>query len=378
MSSQASIEIMDRAGSVADLRQALSDCNPAFHLDGLERVAIIGAAEEGLRFAAFCRENGIEIAALCDDNPTKVDIDAPGCVVSPHKVLEGEDKDLPVVIASHRVLKAQRRVKDMGFTNVAPLALIGVLEPGVFSPHAFYGGWLEDLFDNRNRYRALDTLLEDDFSRQVLDRVLAYRMTLDAEVLEPIVEWDLYGPKDLIDYSTDEVYVDGGSFDGDSIRLFMDRVDGQFERIIGFEPDPETFRRLKANFAHDPNVEPVNKGLHRREAVLSFDQSGTRASGIVDENEGEAVQIPVVGLDEALRGDRVSYIKMNIEGAELEALEGARETISTWRPKLAVSAYHRPTDLWSVPDLIHRLGPDYKLYLRQHDGGVIETVVYAL
>jgi hypothetical protein len=69
---------------------------------------------------------------------------------------------------------------------------------------------------------------------------------------------------------------------------------------------------------------------------------------------------------------------MNIEGAELEALEGARESIRRWAPTLAISAYHRPSDLWQVAALARSLRPDYRLYFRQHDGGVIETVLYAI
>ena len=87
---------------------------------------------------------------------------------------------------------------------------------------------------------------------------------------------------------------------------------------------------------------------------------------------------PVVGLDEIAHGDRVTYIKMNIEGAEIDALRGAAQTIRRWRPKLAVAAYHRPADLWQVPALIREIHPGYRLYLRQHDGGLIESVVYAL
>ena len=69
---------------------------------------------------------------------------------------------------------------------------------------------------------------------------------------------------------------------------------------------------------------------------------------------------------------------MNIEGAEIDALYGARKTIERWTPKLAVSVYHRASDLWQIPEIVHEFSPDYELYLRQHDGGVIETVLYAI
>jgi FkbM family methyltransferase len=373
---QKSIDIIEAADSAEDLRRSLAARYPAFEVDRLRRVAIVGAAGEGARFASFCRDNGIEIAAICDGNETLVGGELGGCRIGSLGDLERQPRDLPVVIASHRVLNAQSHLRDQGFVHVAPLGLIGVLAPKAFPPHMFYEGWLDDTFANRNHYRALDAMLADDLSRRVLDRILAYRLTLDAEVLRPIIEWELYG-FGLIKYSDDEVYIDAGAFDGDSIRLFIERVDGRFERIIGFEPDARTYARLRANFTDDPRIETVNKGLHRRAAVLRFENAGTRGSAITGVS-ATGVEIPVVGLDEVLNGGRVSFLKMNIEGAELEALKGARNAIAEWQPKLAISAYHRPTDLWQVPFLIRELRPDYRMYLRQHDGGVIETVVYGL
>ena len=75
---------------------------------------------------------------------------------------------------------------------------------------------------------------------------------------------------------------------------------------------------------------------------------------------------------------RVTFIKMNIEGAELDALRGSSTVIERWGPTLAISAYHRPSDLWQIPFLVNELRDDYKLFMRQHDGGVIETVLYAI
>ena len=74
----------------------------------------------------------------------------------------------------------------------------------------------------------------------------------------------------------------------------------------------------------------------------------------------------------------MTYIKMNIEGAEIDALKGAAGSIARWTPKLAIAVYHRPSDLWQIAEVVRGLNPNYDLYLRQHDGGVIETVLYAL
>ncbi len=371
------IDTIIKAGSADELRAALRSRYPNFDIGGLDRLIIIGAADEGVRLAGLCRQRGIRIVAICDDNPEKQGTAIEDVAVSRVDSLSGEDTDIPVVIASHRVLGAAKKLAGMGFRNIAPFALLQVLDGEAFPPHMFYEGWLEDLVNNSEQYRELFELLSDDFSREVLNQVIGYRLTLNVGALEPVIEWDLYGSKGLIEYGEDEVYVDGGAYDGDSIRLFIERVGGKFSRVMGFEPDTNTHRLLEANFADDPRVEPINKGLYSREDTLHFDNAGTRGSIITGEMNGGIV-IPVTSLDRTLNGDRVTFIKMNIEGAELEALRGAEKAITRCRPRLAISAYHRSSDLWEVPFLIRELRPDYNLYMRQHDGGVIETVCYAL
>ena len=361
--------------SVAEFREQLASGQAAFTARRLHELAIVGDAEEGRRLFVLCAERGISVRAIVDDDPRKHGMVLDSCRVLPTASLDALDRATPIVVASHRVLQPVERLRRAGFTEVAPFALLQVLDPDRFPPHAFYAGLIDDLLEHRDRYVDLAARLADDTSRHVLDAVVGFRLTLDAEWLRPIVEPDLYAPQGLLTYQEDEVYVDAGAYDGDTIKLFIERVRGRFGRILAFEPDPATFARLVANFSAEGRVEPFNMGLHRTRAVLHFDNAGTRGSTLVDGGGGE---ILVTGLDEVARGERVTYVKMNIEGAEIEALRGAARTIGRWRPKLAVSAYHRPADLWRVPATIHEIDPRYRLHLRQHDGGIIESVVYAL
>ena len=128
-------------------------------------------------------------------------------------------KSTPVVIASHRVLRVTQRLRDLGFKTVVPFAMLQVLAPDIFPPHMFYDELLDDLWTHRAEYQALHDRLADDRSRQVLDAVIGFRRTLDPAVLQPVVtEHDLYAPEGLFEFADDEVYVDGGSYDGDTIR----------------------------------------------------------------------------------------------------------------------------------------------------------------
>jgi FkbM family methyltransferase len=210
----------------------------------------------------------------------------------------------------------------------------------------------------------------------VLNAVVRFRRTLDPTVLQTVVtEHDLYAPDGLFDFSEHEAYLDGGSYDGDTIRSFIDRVHGSFEAIYGFEPDPVTFEKLKENFRSEPRVHSFHAGLYSYSGKLRFRDDASR--GAIFATDGDT-EMPITTIDDVLGDRRLTFIKMNIEGAEVDALRGGQKTICKWRPRLAISVYHRPTDLWRIPQLVLELDPSYELYLRQHDGGIIETVLYAL
>lgn len=369
------IAVLQQATDVEELRSRLAERWPALKAGKPEAVAILGAASEGVRLAALCRAAGIDVSLIADDNPDRVGTEVEGQRVQPTARLSELGRSIPLVIASHRVLSATKRFRGEGFQTVVPFAALQVLDPASYPPHMFYDGLLEDLFANRDRYLRLSEGLADDLSRAVLDAAIGFRLTMDAEVLDSVLETELYGSDCIQPFAEDEVYIDGGAFDGDSIEIFTREVEGKFDRILAFEPDPETFERLSNRFAQDQRITAIAKGLSSKPAVLRFQNDGSRGSLFSDAG---SLAIEVTGIDHELSGKRASYIKMNIEGAELDALDGASETIRRYAPKLAISAYHHPSHLWQVPAKALELRDDYQLYFRQHDGGIIETVLYAV
>ena len=171
-----------------------------------------------------------------------------------------------------------------------------------------------------------------------------------------------------------EVFIDCGAYDGDTVQLFRQAVDDRFESIVAFEPDPVNLAALRQSVDSDPRVVIHPFAVGSRRDTVHFTIAGT-GSHVAEDGDCE---VQVVSLDETLQGCHPTYIKMDIEGSELDALEGAKESIRLYRPKLAVCVYHLPDHLWKVPIKVHELLPDSELTLRTYNADGFECVCYCI
>jgi FkbM family methyltransferase len=221
-------------------------------------------------------------------------------------------------------------------------------------------------------------LLHDQRSRRVFDAIVQRMIGggADWNLMADIYEGDQYFPADIIHLSDHERFVDLGAFDGDTVADFVRRTGGRFDRIDAFELDRTNFGHLQTNVSRLPHADRIrafNLGVWNSERDVTY--SVGRSQSTV--GTGEAVG-HVVPLDAALRGDSVSFIKIDIEGAEPQALQGARGIIATQKPTLAVCVYHHFSHLWQIPLFIHDLLPDHRIFLRHHTRLEYETVCYAV
>ena len=171
--------------------------------------------------------------------------------------------------------------------------------------------------------------------------------------------------------------IDGGSYNGaDSIR-FAEYTGGDYSKIFVCEPDPVSFEICRENLAAAGlrDVELVPAGLSDRCAAANFVVSGTQGSAFLAEEPG--IPVRTTTIDTLAGGQRVSMIKMDIEGMEWEALHGGAETIRRDRPLLAFSVYHKFGDLPRLMEYCRELVPEYRFRLRQYHGLVFDTVLYA-
>jgi len=170
-----------------------------------------------------------------------------------------------------------------------------------------------------------------------------------------------------------ESFIDCGCFDGETSKLFMKWCNGNYSNIWAFEPDLDNFLLCKKNL-NLPNCQIYNLGAFDEETTVYFKSGISSGSRIVDEGEN---QIKTARLDDILKDEEITFIKMDIEGAELKALKGAEKIIKEQKPKLAICVYHRPEDIIAIPKLILEYNPTYKFKLRHYGITGAETVLYA-
>ena len=209
------------------------------------------------------------------------------------------------------------------------------------------------------------TNLADEKSREVFAATLNYKLSGKLSYLEAITTMRQEDCQQIFQFGMDETFVDLGAYDGDTIKEFLNYTDSSYREIVALEPDSKNFKKLQ-RFVEEAGLEHVhllNKGIWNEERTLSFAASGGRQSAL--QSDGK-VEVPVDSVDHIMQGKQVSYMKLDVEGAEFEALNGAKETIERWAPKLFVAAYHRDVDLWRLPLLLWCLNKNYKIYLRKH------------
>lgn len=221
-------------------------------------------------------------------------------------------------------------------------------------------------------------LLADEKSRKVfnaiVNRVLGNGK--NTEVMADVCEKNQYFPPDIIKLSEHESFVDIGAFNGDTVKDFLERTRAKFDNIFSFEIDEINFTSVKENVKHMPNHDKIkifNLGIWQSECDIAYSIDTLQSS--IGEGEGKGHVVP---LDDVLKNEKVTFIKMDIEGAEPQALRGARNLIQTQKPRLAICIYHDFKHLWEIPLYLKELAPEYKIYLRHHTNLEYETVCYAV
>ena len=217
-------------------------------------------------------------------------------------------------------------------------------------------------------------LLRDQTSRETFDEQIALRrLGAYAPLRQPNARTQ-YVPEDLPRWPSPLSVIDCGAFDGDTLRVLLEHG-YEISDFVAFEPDEKNFAQLDGWAKNLGRGRCIQAGAYSYNGTLSF-SGGTGAAAHVDPNGDTSIS--VMRIDEVCQDLKPGLIKMDIEGAEREALEGARETVARFRPGLAISVYHRPEDLWAIQLQIANWDLDYAFHMRSHAHNGFETVLYAM
>jgi FkbM family methyltransferase len=352
---------------------------------GEEIYALYGAGQLGRWVLARLRAAGVQPVAFADDTPEKQGQMIDGLpIMTPQAAAEKFGAALVFVVTilnpQLNFLTARRRLQESTGAQALSFLHLAWRYPESFLPYCQFES-PPDLLKKTADIRRGFQLFADEESRRQFAAHLRFRLHLDHEALPACVPDDYF--PDLLKHPLppDTVFIDCGAYDGDSVRAFLAYQDGDFGRIYAFEPDPRNCEKLRS-FVNSLGAEAAeriqvfNAGVGAQRAKLRFDSAGNMSSSF---SKAGAVEVDVVPIDEVVEANGAPvYLKFDVEGAELEALGGAKRLIGQAQPLVALSVYHRPDDLWQLPLYLDSLSPGYRFFLRTQGEDGMDVICYAV
>lgn len=332
-----------------------------------KKVVLYGAGYCGLETLTLMRKHHILVVAVCDDNREGEFLDNLR-ITSIDKIQHSYGIVIFITSGFNKIMK-QRLVQ---------LGLIDLYKEIDFGRYDENKENLEYFREHRQEINTAYTLLSDVKSKTIFINLMNYRVSRKLHFLDGLEEDNQYYPREKIlnfSFEPDHIFLDLGAYDGDSILEFVKYVHGRYNRIFAVEASEKNYKNLLVNTADTPNIECYNIGVYKEKTQLHFMVSDAKNTFATD--EGTTV-LAVDTVDNIVQAKPISFIKMDIEGAEYNALLGAQETIKSNTPILAISVYHKVEDLFRLLLLIQKIHPKYDYYLRHYSPTVIETILYAV
>lgn len=232
----------------------------------------------------------------------------------------------------------------------------------------------------QTRIKRIIPQFADDESRVTYKKAIKFRQRRYGKD-RPRVTYPQYFLSSLIgDGDDEEVFIDGGGFIGDTYSDFINWSHNRFKSYVFFEPSTVNLEKFKERI-NDKRVRCRNEGLWNKKATLYFSGGTSEAERIIEGNPEEnnrAVSINVTAIDLEPECEHATFIKMDIEGSELNALKGAINTIRKNRPKLVICIYHDNEDMLRIPEWCFKNLNNYRFYVRHHHYLPCDTVLYAI
>lgn len=356
-----------------------------------KKIIFYGANTLLMRFInMFCRKDMASVKYIVDDEIEKHGKRIYGIELCSHEKLEKEDAGAVVIVitAANRnkeILKTLMKINPDFKAYVARVLVNDLLESAAV-----------ELFDHQDDVRRVCDMLYDDESKRIYSEVVKRRMQYGEEDFSDLIitgDMQYMIPNFFEDSIPEkEIIVDCGAFTGDTSKHFVDVFDCTVEKIYAFEcckdqlDELNLFVEQAKKRSYCPEIIVMPYGVSDKEETVELYNTKNPGACFITENRSDAKdalynssieQVKTVSLDQVIPdSEKVTLIKMDIEGSEFRALMGASRIIKTFKPRLAISIYHSGEDYYKIPLLIKEMVPEYKFLVRHHKKNRYDTDLY--
>lgn len=353
-------------------------------LRNYQNVIIFGAGDSGSWAADLLRQHNVFPQCYCDNSPRKWGKLKNGLRIRSFEDVMKEYKDVAVCIASMWQEEIYNQICEYDSSLSNHVYDVLTTMAWETSERLFKSSEREYIKKNENAFANLYQELADEYSKRTLEGILNYRLTRDKQYLKSIKsEETTYLDStilsaDLMQTIAENIIIDGGAFDGDTVEMFVQTIGNRNALDIHcYEAEVQNYEIIEDKIQNrkwkSHQIFVHKAALWDRKGKIGF--GGDGLSGRADQNAD--IQISTERIDD-YPYKRVGLIKLDIEGAERNALWGAADTIKKYKPVLAICAYHLQDDLLVLSDFVKSLNCGYKLILRHYMLSAGDTILYGI
>lgn len=343
-------------------------------------IAIYGAGGIGLIVLNALRKLNILPVCFIDKNKFQESLDGID-IISPYDINKKNIDVVLVGIFSHPrecdLDDIVSYLESFGIKNIISFEELYQKLPDIFIENNYWIAPISYFEREKEKIDKARGIFKDEKSINIFDSQIAHRLGASYKILpKPDFDYVQYLPSDIPIPKGPCKFIDIGACDGDTILQFKESGI-EFDKIAAFEPDIKNFQKLVNNLSDNiaPQLFLFPSGVGSECLSLAFEENGNGSSSYSSKG---ANRIPIVSIDNVLKGFEPNYIKMDVEGFEKHSIIGLKNTIEKYRPTLAISVYHLPDDLYSIPIYLYENFDNYNFYLRMHCSHCFDTVLYAV
>lgn len=327
---------------------------------------LFGCGIYGEIICDYFENNGFVVDYFCDNDTKKHGTFIKNkLVISPNELKKYSEKSV-VISSRHNVQEISLQLSELNIIAIS------------FDQY-FVKKYIDRFKSVFNNY------LYDDKSKYVYINLILSLITGDKKYCGDVMEGEAFYALPEFTNNGKETFVDAGAYVGDTLEQFIWKNIGSFSKIYAFEPGEKQFNamvirveRLCKEWGLSENqFDLVKSGLGEMdlEASYSYDENSLLGCNFISTRVGNNY-VKVCTLDNYIVDGVITFIKADIEGSELAMIKGAERLILSNKPKLAISIYHRPEDMFEIAEYIHSLVPEYKMAIRHHAPNMVDTVLY--